>query len=77
MLLLLQEQEHIGEENQEESEIKMGKGSISIGFSLKILGAIIGCVGFILMATTSSMVLPSALIGIGTLLIAGGGEYGG
>ncbi len=47
------------------------KGKIFTGFILRIIGAIIGSVGFLLLAYRQT-VLGTAFIGVGSVLIAAG-----
>ncbi|MBI4155144.1 hypothetical protein HY498_03600 [Candidatus Woesearchaeota archaeon] len=47
------------------------KGTLATKFSIRILGAIIGAIGFFLLAYQKS-IMGTALIGIGSLLIAVG-----
>jgi len=47
------------------------RGKILTGFVIRIIGAIIGSVGFILLAYQKT-ILGTALIGIGSVIIAAG-----
>ncbi len=47
------------------------QGKVPMGFSIRIIGAIVGAIGFFLLAYQQT-VFGTALIGIGSLLIAVG-----
>ena len=49
----------------------MKKGKIYLPFTLRILGAIVGSIGFFLLAYQST-IIGTALVGFGSLLIAVG-----
>ena len=47
------------------------EGKIFTGFTIRIIGAVIGAVGFLLLAYQQT-ILGAALIGLGSLIIAAG-----
>ena len=51
--------------------VKNSRGSIPLGFLIRLLGASIGCAGFLFLVYQQT-ILGTGLIGIGSILIAYG-----
>ncbi len=48
------------------------KGKIFTGFTIRVIGAIVGAIGFLLLVAYQQTILGTALVGLGSLIIAAG-----